>query len=210
MAPAPLLYARRQMPSPICEVTQEVHAVGWKLDGKLFEVLVRALAERLDGGERIADALPGRRWFPDTFSTFEGWLVVTPTRMLAIAMDPGGWFSGPSVRAVSQLLFSDILETGLKFTSGGGRWAGKPGHDITVKTLAVTEHLNVPLDWAAEERVHKFVDGLRARCLGVESLPGLASNRSFAEELKLLSDLKAGGLLNDEEVAQAIRKLMAQ
>lgn len=167
------------------------------------------LADRLNPDELILDAMWGRRWFPDTMSAFGAWLIVSTDHVIAMAISSGGWFSNPSSRAEARIPYSDIREVRAEYTSGQGQWQGMRANNLTIRTMSGSEHLNVPIDWTTDERFRAFVGGLRERCRPKSAPQTGANQRSFAAELKLLIDLRATDQLTDEEVAQAIRKLMA-
>jgi hypothetical protein len=113
------------MARPANEVTEELRAFGWRIADKDDALFAAELAKRLELAERLVDALPGRRWFPDTFNAFRSWFVMTPRRLFGVAIDSGGWFSGPRVRQLSETALSDILEARQEFTSGQGAWQGQ-------------------------------------------------------------------------------------
>ena len=196
------------------EIIEEVRAIGFEMG----QFVASVLARHLDEGENILDAVPGQRWLPHQYKAFGAWLVVTPKRALVLAIERKGWFTPESLQDLTPLPLSDIREVSWKFTNGEGRWAGVPGHEIIVRTLASQQSISVPLDIATAEVVRKFVEVIEARCLR-EHRPGSADmstsdtqppvRRSFAEEISWLRELESDGHLTRDEVAQAIRKLLA-
>lgn len=194
------------MARPRDEIAKELRDLGFGIN----DASLRALAERLTLDEPIHDALGGRRWFPETMSGFSAWLLVSTHHVIAIAISSGGWFSQPSVRALARIRFADILEIRTEYTSGDGQWQGMPATNLTVRTLADSEHLNVPTSWTPEQEVLSFVDRLRERCRPSPAPVDSNLVRSFADEVRLISELKAAGHLSSEEAASAIRKLIQE
>jgi hypothetical protein len=193
------------MSRPEDEVKDELIKIGYTPDAKSL----RVLAQRLAATDCIVDTLKGRARL-ESCAPYEAWLLVMPERMLYIAIDSGGWFSEPSARYASVIEFSDVLEIRFDFNNGQRRWDGTPNHDVIVKTGSMTHRLEVPTAWASEEAVRAFAERLRERCR-VESAPALGSEHlSFAAEMKLLADLRAGGHLTNEKAAEAIRKLTSK
>jgi Short C-terminal domain len=89
--------------------------------------------------------------------------------------------------------------------------AGTKAHDLTVKTFAATHHLNVPLDWASEERVLRFVDVLRARVPAlISAVPPGQAPASLLDQLERLAELRSRGILTEAEFEAAKQKALGR
>lgn len=192
------------MPRNSVDVAKELQAVGSTASEKNLLII----AEQLDEGECISEGVVGLRWFPDSGSNLATWLLMTSEHLICISVDGGGWFSKPSARKVSRFPYSDIREVSSEYTNGKEMVHQQAAHNVILRTRAVEEQISVPIKWCPEANVRRFMESVRQRYQR-SGKPTNAGRKPFSEELRLLSDFKASGQLSDEEVAQAIRKLMA-